>query len=250
MKPYIFSALTCAMAASLSAQALDYWDFATATDGDGLQDVANTGSLGTAWNFNTTAQGDVVTSGVFNVSGDETITRKATLASATALNTLGSSFRYELDVASWDLTNADVGTSVAFRVADSAAQNFAQIILEKDTATTARFRWSTELSDGSSFFRQEAVTLTGGPAVYAIEFELGGLVNYLSGATVVNTSTLNFGSSDIAESLFVKNNITTGTADAILSVNSFGLSAVPEPSTYALIGGLLALSYVMTRRRK
>ena len=42
---------------------------------------------------------------------------------------------------------------------------------------------------------------------------------------------------------------TAGGLDSRMAVDSFALSAVPEPSTYALLSGMLALTWVMVRRR-
>lgn len=48
--------------------------------------------------------------------------------------------------------------------------------------------------------------------------------------------------------LGISRNVDTG--DNLFALHDISVTAVPEPSTYALIGGLLALSLVMVRRRK
>ena len=45
--------------------------------------------------------------------------------------------------------------------------------------------------------------------------------------------------------------INTGAVgDGAISIDNFNMTAIPEPGTYALLGGLLALGYVMVGRRK
>lgn len=43
---------------------------------------------------------------------------------------------------------------------------------------------------------------------------------------------------------------TATTWDTVINSNGIGTSAVPEPSTYAMFAGVLALGYVMIRRRR
>ncbi len=38
--------------------------------------------------------------------------------------------------------------------------------------------------------------------------------------------------------------------DGAISIDNFNMTAIPEPGTYALLGGLLALGHVMLRRRR
>ena len=58
-------------------------------------------------------------------------------------------------------------------------------------------------------------------------------MNYLVDDQVVNTSTADFGGvTDYTETLVVKD--FRGESGTVLEVDSFGFSAIPEPSTYAL----------------
>lgn len=228
---------------------LEYWDFADGSDGDGLKNVNNSGSIGTGWNHNTKTEGDTITNGILNMSGDDKFTRKAILPSASSLSSLGSSFVFEVNFASWDLTNVTTLGKLTIAAIDSSGDEFAQFILEKDTDTTARIRWATNLSTGSAFFRNEAVNLSESSAKsYSIEFSPSGLVTYYSGSSITHTSTANFGSSDLSEIRLNKD--FAGDSNTVLSLNSFGLSAVPEPETYGLIFGMLGMVYVIVRTRR
>ena len=50
--------------------------------------------------------------------------------------------------------------------------------------------------------------------------------------------------------VFTTNIGAVGDGDGAISIDNFNMTAIPEPGTYALLGGLLALGYVMVGRRK
>lgn len=251
----IIASILFLTALSLSAQSslLEYWTFSNATDGSGLQDVNNDGSIGSGWNFNTKTAGDEVNSGRLGFTGDEGYTRKATASNSIGLSTLGTAFRFEVNLAGWDLTNVAEGGKISFKLNEGTGDSsltFAQVILEKDTATTARIRFSTRLEDDNQFFRNYAVNLTNTTAQnFAIEWLLGGKVNYLVDGQVVETSTENFGGiTEYMETLVVKD--FSGESGVVLELDSFGFKAIPEPATHALILGSLALALVAFRLRR
>ena len=231
---------------------LEYWSFGNATDGSGLLDVNNSGSINSGWNHNTTAAGDTVDSGRMTFTGDEAYTRKAIPANPIELSTLGTAFRFEVNLAGWDLRNVAEGGKISFKlnqVIASTTTTFAQVILEKDSATTARIRFSTRLADGSQFYRNHAVNLTNNSSQnYAVNFLVGGEVNYLISGQVFETSTVNFGGvTEYTEALVVKD--FTGDSGVAVEMDSLGFIAVPEPSSYALwLGCSLVLALVATRK--
>ena len=217
----------CLSALTLHAQSslLDYWSFKDASDGDGLRDVNNSGRLKTEWNLNTKSEGDTVSSGKLGFTGDDKYTRRATSASSIGLNTLGTAFRFEVNFASWDLTNVAVNNKISFKLSEGkggSSKNLAQVILEKNSATTARVRFSTRLSNGTQFYRDYPVSLSNNTAqTFAVEFLLDGKVNYIVDGTKVHTSTKNFGGvTKYKETLVVKD--FSGEAGNVVKLNSFG----------------------------
>ena len=246
----------CLSALTLHAQSslLDYWSFQNASNGASLRDVNNSGSIGSGWNFNTPL--DRVNSGRMGFTGDETYTRRATPTNPIGLNTLGSAFRFEVNFASWDLTNVDAERAdnkenkISFKLSEGSGKTFAQLVLEKDSATTARIRFSTRLSNDTQFYRDYAVSLTNNTAqTFAVEFLLGGKVNYIVDGTTVHTSTENFGGvTEYTETLVVKDFL--GEAGNVLELDSFGFIAIPEPAGFALCFGSFILVITVFRLRK
>ena len=81
-----------------------------------------------------------------------------------------------------------------------------------------------------------AVDLTG----YTGGFTTITLADFTAGTGIGSV----FGTVNVTEGLYVGSFVTQDLATDLIT-----LTIVPEPGNYALLGGLLALSYVMVRRR-
>lgn len=98
-------------------------------------------------------------------------------------------------------------------------------------------------------------------ATYIVDFtnfvyELGSqsiiLMDFSNGGTMTNATfqTASFNYINIDEAVTLENLLITWSDAADSMTLTFDVSVVPEPGTYALLGGLLALGYVMLRRRR
>lgn len=265
MKPYIITA-ALSVAASATAQNLEFWNFDDAAGTD-LNDLSNSGSLGSAWNFNTTAgavggAGHVTNgAGLWVIDGGtSTFTRKlpdGANEDAGPNNKYASpittgAYRLEVNFASWDVTDFAVGDSwrLAVNDADSGSNTLAQVIFEKDSATTVRLRAATYLDDTSGAYRNFSYGITEtGPISLALDFDFdNNTVSYILNGSETHSFT-NFGGIQIAQLSYVTAG-TWGNTGGSISIDSMGLSAIPEPSSFALLAGALALCSVMIRRRK
>jgi hypothetical protein len=80
-----------------------------------------------------------------------------------------------------------------------------------------------------------AYTVVGASSLTLVDYQAGSLAGTFAGVTVTDSSGTLIDGVDYTLDYTTNSNIT--------------LNLIPEPGTYALIGGLLALSSVMVRRR-
>ncbi|NDV63184.1 PEP-CTERM sorting domain-containing protein [Puniceicoccales bacterium CK1056] len=260
----VISLLFCLLLSFSLAQGqivpLEYWDFESDSSGTDLNDLSNSGSLGSSWNFNTPE--DLTNgSGQFVIgSGAGVYTRKlpdgANEAGTTNLYasplTTGK-YLFEVTFAGWTADAASVGDTWNFKIQDSTGANVANIIWQVDTASTTRLRASTIANAGATqYFRQYNSTgLTQSTAVtLAIEFDFDNdTVRYLLDG-VEEFSATDFSGDGISGWVYSKGGAWTST-ETSLTLESMGLSqVVPEPSTYALVTSLCVLAFLVVRRRR
>ena len=258
--------------AVLSAQTvLEEWEFVE-TSSRHLGGVTNTGTIGSAWNSGTAnkAQTTMPTTGFLDVYSKP----DASWARYTTSSTVYSSgkFLLEMNLGSWDLTGhqtgansggtsntthkielfaSNGGTEVAgikFRIQDTSAGGFTGI------ADKASIQFTGGASDS---FTSDLGLVAASASTYAVEFDFtNNVINYLTDSAVVNSETfsaLQFDRIDFKITSTGTGNVAwesgSQTAGGVL-YDAIRLTAIPEPDTYALIGGIWTLSLVMIRRHR
>ncbi|NDV63185.1 hypothetical protein G0Q06_12035 [Puniceicoccales bacterium CK1056] len=211
---------------------LEFWNFDDPSGTD-LNDLSNSGTLGSNWNFNTPE--DLTNgSGQFVIgSGAGVYTRKlpdganedgATNKYAFPITT--GKYLFEVTFASWTADAASVGDSWNFKIQDSTGANVANIIWQVDTASTTRIRASTIATAGTQqYFRNYNSTgLTQSTAVtLAIEFDFDNdTVRYLLDG-VEEFSATDFSGDGISGWVYSKGGVWTSTATS-LTLESMGLT--------------------------
>jgi len=142
----------------------------------------------------------------------------------------GDGFDFDATIAGLTFTSGSVVTGTNDTVfAYNAAQNFGQIVVS-----------------GNASFSNTDAGLGAGSAFALVLFDGVTTASY----TTVGGQAFGF-HTDASWTIDANNAGTFGFGSALNALNGIGSTGtvVPEPSSYALLGGLLALGFVMLRRR-
>ena len=256
-KTAMIVAVMTGLALSASAGLLEGWDFDETSSGVALNAVANSGSLNSVWNFggaNMATDG----SGSFVLPGDGgkttrklpkkgTANAQATVDAYLVPLTSSDTDTLEMTLSAWDLTSATLGDAVNFKALDSTGVMVALLNLEKDTATTARLRFAA----ANTSYRNIAVGLTGSSTKISVDFNMaaGTSEYFLNDVSQYTFPGLTY-AGNIGGLLFTKGgtkDVNWSTAASSVSIDSMGLSVVPEPAT---LGMLSVAGLLLWARRK
>jgi hypothetical protein len=246
-------AVMAGLALGASAGLLEYWDMNDAA-GKAMNGIANSGSLNSVWNFGGAGMA-TDGAGSFVLAGDGlTTTRKLPkvgTANASATDglyatplTSTETYTFEMNLSAFDLTAATLNDAVNFKLVDSAGIMVALINVEKDTATTSRIRFAA----ANANYRNYAYTLSEGAHTAKVDFNLatGTAEYFIDGESKVSFSGQTY-AGNIGGMTFVKNGSWT-TAGSSVSIDSMGLSVIPEPATLGMIG-FFGAAITLIRRR-
>ena len=130
--------------------------------------------------------------------------------------------------------------------ATSTSHNLYDAGRVEDSAVASAF------TDGDGLSHAVRITLSGFDdgngftGLRTAKFEVDEYSTIFASADATMSETLDFGGTDNGLSL----NLQAAGQNKIIRVSNFTITQVPEPGTYALIGGLLAMGFVMIRRRR
>lgn len=153
----------------------------------------------------------------------------------------GNTFNYTINISSFD--GGDVGDTVVF-------QAYALKNIGAFTYGVADF--GVNADGGELSFNTLRNSDDGGAGGSSVEVvtaqEIVGTGNLTGTITLADDSFV--GADDWLYFAFSSRSASGGASNPSFSINSVNVTAVPEPSVYALLSGLLAISFVMVRRRK
>lgn len=235
-KVTLIAAVVAGMAMGASAGLLESWEMNDA-GGTALNNVANTGSIGSSWNF-----GGYTTDGVGNltVAGDGgTNTRKAPPALYATALAGGDTYSLVVDFGAWNMDAASLGDTWNLKLNDSGNTMIANVIFHVDSASTVRIR----MASANSNYRNFSYNLTEVAGISAkIDVNIaGGTSEYFINNASQNTFS-GLSMNGISQLLMGKGG-SWATAASSLDIDAISLNVVPEPATLGLVvavsGGIL-----------
>lgn len=233
MKRYIGAMIVTAMTAiNAFSLPLEWWEMNDPAGTD-LNDLSNSGTLGSVWNFNTVG---AVTdgNGLFVISGDcGTTTRKMPKkgtanaeadAEAYASPLTTGAYSLTVDFAAWSLDAASVGDTWKIKAQDLSGTDIAGIEFGMDSTTTARIRMWTQ-GVGNQYYRSYSfgISSTSG-ALCQVQFDFDNdTVSYLiDGQEQFSAS--DFAGSELATLVYVTAG--DGAADWATAASSLSIEAI------------------------
>jgi hypothetical protein len=239
------------------------WNFGNVSQNPGGVNAAGTQA------FKTDGSGNMILTGLqgqtFRKLGASTTGAYTTPLGASTL--LGGAatgiYRFELNLASWSLDANGLNNNSFQAMLTSAASGTdiagIRLKLNDGASQIQMYTDSTDSGAQNNFHNIDFAALTGNPAqnlAIELDYNTGGIKYLVNGDTVKNYTNFNkvaIGSLQLTTS-GVNGSPTTGTfwsPDNTVSVNSMGLSMVPEPSTGSMILlGMGGLAAVRLLRRK
>lgn len=252
-----------ASASFLSAQiVVEKWDF---DDGTSFTTTSNDGTWSSSWNFNPTAGTYSIDAANSNLvlSGDSSTGPTSTLTDAPVSGGTDK-YLFEVTFSGWDFTGVDTTNkwqlAVGVRDSDSINSWLARAWLEYDGTVDLR---ASTITDGGTLLRNVATDVVVDNSLGAVTHTVGiefdfatGLVRYLLDGSQTHSWTANTLTYDDINEITIGRFGGTGTwddANAFVSIDSITLTqfaAVPEPGTFALFAGIIALGAIQIRRRR
>ena len=261
---YILGAIALFASASMaSAQTITHdFQFNDAAT-TGLQSVANTGTVSTdTWNFDVkdgaliqgAGNGSAFVIGADATAVTTTITKDYTrkVEFGTAITT--GTYSLDIKMASWTLTNGAISEGFTFKLGnDGVTGQINQVFAVNADASNVRSRHSVAGVVGGAA-AQTNVGFTGTDFFWRVAGDLDAgtfTTSYSTDGITYNALIANgTGFTSIGEFLLGIEGTTTWNSASQTAIDSITLTVVPEPSTYALLGGLCALSFAAMRRRR
>lgn len=219
---------------SASALPLEWWEMNDAAGTD-LNDLSNSGTLGSVWNFNTAGH-ETDGNGLFVIAGDAGVgstTRKLPkkgTANADASNDLYASpitngaYSLTVDFAAWSLDAGSLGDLWKLKAQNSAGVDIAGIEFGMDTTNSVRIRmWNLE-SDGSAYRSYSFNVSSPSGAVAEVHFDFDNdTVSYVLDG-VEEYSDTDFIGTELAGIIYTTSG--DGTADWSTAASSFSIDAM------------------------
>jgi hypothetical protein len=253
---------------TLQGALVESWQFGDGLD-TRLNSVANDGSVGTSWNFafgndspnpdsgltdgnGLLTLGDDLTGPAGTYAVVQDYTRKATFASALTTGTFSFEVRYD----NWNLTS-NQGNGITFKLMKTPGGDSVNMVFDWRATDNIRTRHAVSGLTGSAA-QQGGFADTGSELIVQVNGSLdtGSFTSAYSTDGGSNFTTLisdGAGLTSIAEILWsVEGAPNSWSAGEFIDVDyvQLDLTPIPEPQTIALAAGILALGFVMYRRRR
>ncbi|QHI69084.1 hypothetical protein [Tichowtungia aerotolerans] len=242
MKRYLVTMIVAMMATlSTFALPLEWWDMSD-TAGTDLNDLSNSGTLASVWNFNTVG---AVTdgNGLFVISGDSGTTTRKMPKKGTANAEAGAdvyaspitvgAYSLTVDFAAWSLDASSLGDVWKLKAQDSSGTDIAGIEFGMDSTTTARLRmWNLE-SDGAAYRSYSFDVTSASGTVAEVQFDFdNGTVAYVVD-DVEQYSAVDFIGTELAGLIYTTSGDGTAdwaTAASSISIDAMGLDVLSGPA--------------------
>ena len=253
----VIASISVAFISNLQAELIDYWYFEDVS-GKSFNSTAggieNSGSVGSYWNFGgpgTTMRTDG--SGNFEISGHAGQTYRKISPTYDPTTYASGVYRLDLKLTSWNLDDSSNG-NLGIELVDPSNNKIAGITIGVDgnDSSKAKIQFASHSTSSTqtgnlAYQNREALLVDNDGISLAVELDYDSsaakfLVNGLSVREIND-----FNGAAFTEFKFFTNS--NWVAGSTVYVDSMGIEAIPEPSSYATLFGLIVLLTACIRAR-